>query len=116
MSLRSRHSRPDPLLVLALLVGLGVLLTTAAQAARPAPVNGGVQPMALQLDAGAVTVMHAVHDGALTFAHPAKGTGLAVGLREPAALRRGRAASGDPGAGRVSRGRAVYFTLNAAWR
>lgn len=112
-----RFFKPDPLLVLAIVVGLAVLVTGVAQGrdiVQKATVSSAVyrpQVASNLLSGGHVG---RVREGAFDLG--ATGTTIGLALREPLALRRALAAGGDPGMGRiVTRGTTLYVTFARRW-
>lgn len=119
MLLNRRYRKPDPLLVLAVLVGLGVLATTTARAdpafSRPAVRGAGYHTIVPSFARGAYREL--VQDGVMNVAElGAKGPKVGLALRPPRSLRRALAAGGDRGTGRVdNRGTTIYVTFGTRW-
>lgn len=115
-----RYRKLDPLLLLAILVGVGVLASTAAYAA-PALSQPGVRYTVNRPEAPSSFTRHAyrelVRDGVMNVAEfGAKGPTVGLGLRQPRSLRRALAAGGDPGTGQVApREASVYLTFGTRW-
>lgn len=113
-----RFLKPDPLLVLAIAVGLAVLVTSVAQA-RDVPAGAAMRNAVYQPQA-APSSMDGVHVGrarAGTIALGASGATLALALREPQALRRALAEAGEPGTVPIdnNRGTTLYVTFATRW-
>lgn len=132
-----RLRRPDPLVLLALLVGLGVVVTTTVQAE---PASGTEPPSNLQ-EAGTQLALHPVRGLAerldirwlnTTLERPEVGQLLVkrrLGIGKPFGdkgpelkmswrprVRTAVAASGDSGIGAFSSGRpTIYFSLHRSW-
>ncbi|MEJ2685662.1 MAG: hypothetical protein P8124_00385 [Gammaproteobacteria bacterium] len=115
-----RYRKPDPLLLLAVLVGLAVLASTASYAAaapsRDLQRNSG---QSAESSSGFThrAYRELVEDGVMNVAEiGAKGPRVGLALRQPPSLRQALAAGGDPGTGRIRRREAsVYVTFGTRW-